>query len=216
MDERPIADPELEAYAAAHSTAEPPWLAAAAAATRRDSTRHGMMVGHLVGRFLSTIVAIQKPRLVLEFGTFTGYSALCMAESLPAGGRIISLELDPAHAAMAQRHIDASPYADRIEIRVGPALDSVAGIAEPVDLAFIDADKQGYIDYYEAAMARLAPDGLIVADNVLWNGLVLDPAPIDDRTVPIQRFNEHVAADPRVQSVMLTLRDGVTLIRRKT
>lgn len=214
IDERPVADPELEAYAAAHSSAEPAWLAAAAEATRTGTSAPGMMVGHLVGRFLGMLVAFGRPQRVLEVGTFTGYSALAMAEALPPGGRIVTLELSPVHAALAQAHIDASPYADRIEILVGPASETLRTLQGPFDLVFIDADKPGYIDYYEAALPLLSRSGLLVADNVLWNGLVLDPEP-DDRTAAIKRFNDHVAADPRVETVMLTLRDGMTLVRRR-
>jgi caffeoyl-CoA O-methyltransferase len=215
MERRSIADHELEAYAAAHSTPEPDWLAAAASSTRATSPRHTMMVGHLVGRLLGILVAVTGARRVLEFGTFTGYSALCMAQALPADGRIITLESDPAHAALAQQHVDASPFADRIEIRVGPALDSMAILAGPFDLVFIDADKPSYLAYYEASLPLLAPGGLVVADNVLWDGLVLDPDPADRNTAAIVAFNEHVAADPRVEAVMLTVRDGVTLVRKR-
>lgn len=214
IDERPIADPELEAYAAAHSSPEPDWLMAAAEATRTGTRVPGMMVGHLVGRFLAMLVAFGKPQRILEVGTFTGYSALAMAEALPPGGRIVTLELLPEHAALAQRHIDASPFAGRIEIHVGPAMETLRGLTGPFDLVFIDADKPGYLEYYEAVLPMLAPGGLLVADNVLWNGLVLDPEP-DERTAAIARFNDHVAADPRVESVMLTLRDGITLVRRR-
>jgi caffeoyl-CoA O-methyltransferase len=215
MPDRPIADPELEAYAAAHTTPEPDWLADAARTTRAASPRHQMMVGHIMGRFLGTLVAIAKPMRILEFGTFTGYSALSMAEALPPGGRIVTLELDPTHAALAQSHIDASPLADRIEIRVGPALESAATLEGPFDLVFIDADKPGYRDYYEVGVRLLAPGGLIIADNVLWSGRVLDPSPDDADTAAIRAFNDHVAADPRVITVMLTLRDGVLLARRR-
>jgi caffeoyl-CoA O-methyltransferase len=212
MDKRPVADPELEAYAADHSTPEPEWLRAAARATEAETDVPTMMVGHLAGRFLSTLVWATGARRILEIGTFTGYSALAMAASLPADGRLVTLELSQRHAAMAQRHIDASPFADRIEIRVGPALASLESLAGPFDLVFIDADKPGYVDYYEAVVPMLAPRGVIVADNVLWDGLVLD-AEADDRTRALQRFNAHVAADPRVEQVMLTVRDGMTLIR---
>lgn len=214
MDTRPIADPQLEAYAAAHSSPEPAWLAAVAAATHAQTDRPGMMVGHLVGRFLAALVAFGRPQRILEFGTFTGYSALSMAEALPPGGRITTLELSPEHAALARRHIDASPFGDRIEIIVGPAIDSVARLRGPFDLVFIDADKPGYVAYYEAALPLLAPGGLLVADNVLWDGRVLDPAP-DATTRGVLAFNAHVVADPRVEQVMLTLRDGMTLVRRR-
>jgi caffeoyl-CoA O-methyltransferase len=138
-----------------------------------------------------------------------------MAEALPPGGRIITLELDPAHAALAKSHIDASPFADRIEIHVGPALASAAALEGPFHLVFIDADKPGYRDYYEIGLRLLSPGGLIVADNVLWSGRVLEPSPDDADTAAIVAFNDHVAADPRVVAVMLTLRDGVLLARKR-
>jgi len=213
MDTRPIADPDLEAYAAAHSSPEPHWLRTAAEATRAGTDSPGMMVGHLVGRFLGMLVAFGRPQRILEFGTFTGYSALSMAEALPPGGRITSLELNPRHVALARSHIAASPHADRIEVIEGPALDSVGRLGGPFDLVFIDADKPGYIGYYEAALPLLSPHALLVADNVLWDGRVLDP--VDDTTRAIVAFNEHVAADPRVERVMLTLRDGMTLVRKR-
>jgi len=215
MHERPIADPDLEAYAAAHSTPEPDWLAAVTAATRSESPLHGMMVGHLVGRFLGMLVAFARPRRILEIGTFTGYSALAMAAGLPPDGRIVTLELDPEHAALARRNIDASPHAGQVEIRVGPAIDSLAALEGPFDLVLIDADKESYRAYYEASLPLLAPGGLIVVDNVLWYGRVLRRDAADPSTAAILAFNEHVASDPRVECVMLTVRDGLTLIRRR-
>jgi len=134
--------------------------------------------------------------------------------ALPPGGHLTTLELSPEHAALARGHIDASPEADRIEIIEGPALASVGRLSGPFDLVFIDADKPGYIGYDEAALPLLSPHGLLVADNVLWDGRVLGAAP-DDGTRAIVAFNEHVAADPRVEQVMLTLRDGMTLVRKR-
>jgi caffeoyl-CoA O-methyltransferase len=175
-----------------------------------------MMSGHVEGRLLETLVHTSGAKRVLEFGTFTGYSALSMAAALPEGGRVVTLEVSDDHAAIARRHIDASPYADRIELLVGPALESLEGVDGPFDLVFIDADKPSYGLYYEAALERLAERGLIVVDNTLWSGRVVDerePDP-DDTTLSIRRFNAMVARDPRVVCVILTVRDGVTLIRR--
>jgi len=214
-EKRPIADPELERYAAEHSSPESVHLRAAAESTRDFSPRHGMMVGGLEGRLLAMLVGISGARRVLEIGTFTGYSALAMAEALPAGGRITSLELDPRHAAQAQAHIDASPHADRIKIVVGPALDSIGRLEGPFDLVFIDADKPGYSAYYEAVLPKLAPRGFIAADNVLWGGLVLERDDPDTDSAALAAFNDLVADDPRVECVMLTVRDGLTLIRRR-
>jgi len=213
-----IVDPRVEEYAVAHSTPEPDRFAALAEETRAATTAPQMMVGSLEGRFLSFLVSMLRPRLVVEVGTFTGYSALSMAESLPPEGRIITCDISEEHVAIARRHIAASPYADRIEIRVGPAIDTLRTIDGPVDLAFIDADKSGYLDYYEDLVPKLAPDGIIAVDNVLWSGRVLDEAPpdeVDEMTPVLRRFNDHVVRDERVECVMLPLRDGVTLVRRR-
>ena len=204
----------IEAYAAAHSSPEPPALAALASETREATDAPGMMVGRIEGRFLEFLVYLSQPRLVVEIGTFTGYSALSMAPALPPGGRIVTCDIDPDTNAIARRHAAASPWGDRIEFRLGPALDTLASLAGPYDLVFVDADKTSYHAYYEAVLPKLAERGVIVVDNVLWSGRVIDPADQTDDTAAIRAFNDAVAADPRVVCVMLTVRDGVTLIRR--
>ena len=173
-----------------------------------------MLTGTVEGRLLEMLVFFGRPQLVLELGTYSGYSALSMAAVLPPGGRIITCEVSDEHADFAQRHIDASPYADRIEIRRGPALDTVQSLDGPFDLVFIDADKGGYADYFDAVVPKLAPNGLIAVDNTLWSGRVADPSETDETTEVIRAFNDKVRDDPRVVSVMLTVRDGVTLARR--
>ena len=211
-----IVDPRIEEYAAAHSTPEPALFADLAAETRTSTSAPSMMVGTLEGRFLSFLVTMLRPQLVLEIGTFTGYSALSMAGSLPPGGRIVTCDISEEHVAIARRHIDASPHRDQIDIRVGPAIDTLKSLDGPFDLAFIDADKTGYLDYYEAIVPTLAPGGVIAVDNVLWSGRVLDDAPadeIDESTRALREFNDRVVADERVECVMLPLRDGVTLVR---
>jgi len=210
-----VVKPEIDEYAAAHSTPEHPVLAQVAAETRAGEEAHRMMVGLLEGRFLETLVWLSGARRILEIGTFTGYSALSMAAALPAGGRLVTCELGAERAAVAQRHFDTSPWADRIEIRGGPALDTLAGLDGPFDLVFLDADKTNYRNYYEAVLPKLADHGLIVVDNVLWSGRVLDPDDDSDDTVAIRAFNDFVAHDPRVVCVMATVRDGVTLVRRR-
>lgn len=167
------------------------------AETRATLRSPQMLSGSVNGRLLETLVFLQQPKLILEIGTYSGYSALSMARALPPDGRIITLEADPEHAAFARRHVDRH---GRIAVREGPALDTIAQLDGPFDLVFIDADKEGYVDYYEAVVPKLAPRGLIVADNTLFDRLVA--------------FNDHVAADPRTVQVLLTVRDGVTLIRR--
>ncbi|MBV8560862.1 MAG: class I SAM-dependent methyltransferase [Acidimicrobiia bacterium] len=211
-----IVNPDVERYAAAHSTAEPPELRAVAAETHEKfGDRAGMLTGHLEGAFLRSLVALSGARRVLEIGTFTGYSAMAMASALPPGGELITLDVSPDHVEVARRHIDASPWADRIEIRVGPALQSLASLDGPFDLVFIDADKTNYRNYYEAVLPKLSPRGAIAIDNVLWSGRVLDASDQTDDTHAIVELNDLIAADDRVECVMLTVRDGVSLIRRR-
>jgi caffeoyl-CoA O-methyltransferase len=204
-----IVPPDLEAYAEAHTTRADPALEALAGRTRATLPLSQMLNGAVEGRLLETIVFLQQPRLVVEIGTYSGYSALTMARALPAGGRLVTLEVSEEHAAFAERHLAAEP---RIELVRGPALHSLAALDGPFDLVFIDADKTGYLDYYEAVVPKLAERGLIVADNTLRSGRVLAPEDEGDRA--IVAFNEHVAADPRTVQVLLTVRDGVTLVRR--
>ncbi|MFV2064985.1 MAG: O-methyltransferase, partial [Chloroflexota bacterium] len=174
-----------------------------------------MMVDEVEVKLLAMLVAISRARRVLEVGTFSGYSAISMAEALPDDGRLITLELDATHAAKAAEHIAASSVKDKITIVQGPALDSLRALEGPFDLAFIDADKAGYPDYFTAIVPLLSNGGLIVADNVLREGRVLDGSSSDPGIVGMRRFNDMVVADPRVEAVMLTVRDGITLIRRR-
>jgi caffeoyl-CoA O-methyltransferase len=189
------ADPEI--HAARFTTPPDHYLADLEEETRASLDNPEMLSGPVVGRLLETLVFALQPKLVLEIGTFSGYSALSMARSLPPDGRIISLENDPEHATFARRHTERH---GRIAVREGPALESIAALDGPFDLVFIDADKAGYIDYYEAVVPKLAPGGLIVADNTLFESLL--------------EFNEHVAADPRTVQVLLPVRQGVTIARK--
>jgi caffeoyl-CoA O-methyltransferase len=213
-----LVDPEVVAYAEAHSTEPPAWLVQVEEETRRDHPMWFMMVGRQEGRFLELMVFGTGARRVLEIGTFTGYSAIAMAAGLPEGGRITTLELDADHAAIARRNIAASPHAARIEVIEGPALESLERLDGPFDLVFIDAEKVGYDAYYEAVLPKLAPRGLILCDNTLFAGSVLPGATgqsaADQRGEALRRFNDKVAADPRVVCALTTIRDGVTIIRR--
>jgi caffeoyl-CoA O-methyltransferase len=210
----PIVPPEIERYAELHTTPLPEHLRALAAETEKSMQFAQMMVGQLEGRFLEMLVFMTGARRVLEIGMFTGYSALSMASALPPDGHIVTCDIDPKAEEIARRHIEASPYADRIEIRMGPALRTIAELEGPLDLVFIDADKTNYRNYYEAALPLLADDGIMAVDNVLWSGAVLDEADTSADTHAIRDFNDYVVADPRVVCVMLTVRDGVTLIRK--
>ena len=198
---------ELEDYADAVTSAWGDQVQALEAKAREELPYPSMISGPVVGRLLETLVFLIQPKLVLELGTYAGTSALMMAGALPEGGRIVTCELSDEHADWAQAGIDASPYAERIEIRRGPALETIAAIDEPIDVCFIDADKPGYVDYYEALVPKLSARGLIVADNTLHGGGALEGDVMHD-------FNEHVMADPRTACVLLPVRDGVTLIRR--
>jgi caffeoyl-CoA O-methyltransferase len=210
-----IAAAEIEEYAAAHTTAPGRDLTVLAQETRAMLEDSQMLSGPVEGRLLELLVHGVQARLVLEIGTFSGFSAISMAAGLPAGGRVITCEIASEHADFAQRHIAASQFGDRIELRRGPALETIADLDGPFDLVFIDADKTGYAGYYEAVLPKLSAHGLIVVDNTLWSGRVLDAQATDASTVALAEFNRRLAADPRVVCVMLTVRDGVTLIRHR-
>jgi len=181
--------------------------------TRQHCALPQMMVGHLEGNLLAMLIKLTGARRVLEIGLFTGYSAIAMAEALPEEGELVSCEIDPKHARIAQGFIDKSPHRDKILIKLGPAIDSLKSLTGPFDMVFIDADKENYGDYYEAVLGLLRPGGLMVADNVLWSGAVLDPQQESDRA--LVNFNARVLEDHRVEQVMLTVRDGILLIRKK-
>jgi caffeoyl-CoA O-methyltransferase len=209
-----IVEPKLEAYAEQHTTAPPPHLEALATELRATLEAPGMMVGRLEGRFLELLTFTLGARSVLEIGTFGGYSALSMAAGLAPGGKIITCEISDVHAEFARRHIATSPYAGSIEVVVGPAIDTIATVDGPFDLVFIDADKAAYPAYFEAVLPKLAPGGIIAADNTLWSGRILDATDQSADTVALRQFNDALAVDPRVVVVQTTVRDGVTLIRR--
>jgi len=204
----------IERYAEAHTTPPPPLLAELATETHETLSSPQMLTGPIEGRFLQQLVFASGARRVLELGTYSGYSALSMAEGLPPDGRIDTCEVDEHHAEVARRYIARSGYADRITVHLGPALETIARLEGDFDFVFIDADKGNYVNYYEAVLPRLSERGLMVADNTLWSGRVVDPDD-DEGTQAIVAFNEHVAADDRVVCVQLSVRDGVTLIRRR-
>jgi caffeoyl-CoA O-methyltransferase len=210
-----IVSAEIETYAEAHTSPPSDALIELAKQTAADrGAWAGMMVGSLEGRFLEMLVFALRPQLVIEIGTFTGYSSISMASTLPPGGRIITCDVDETAQADARRHATKAGVVDRIDYRLGPALETLAGLDGPFDMVFIDADKTNYLNYYEAVLPKLSPAGLIAADNTLWSGRVVDPSDTSADTVAIRAFNDHVHKDPRVICVQLTIRDGVTLIRQ--
>jgi len=207
---------ELSTYAERATTPAPEHLRRVQAETQAELDCPQMLSGIVEGRLLQALLWAAGAKRVLEIGTYSGYSALAMAEALPPDGTVVTCELSPERADFARRHVDASPYGDRIEIRVGPALDTLAELRGPFDLVFIDADKAGYPAYYEAALPLLAPRGLIVLDNTLMGGAAL-PEHDDGReaTRAVRELNQRLAADESVVSVLLSVRDGVTVVRRR-
>ena len=210
-----IVDADVERYAEEHTTPDGELFERLAEETRAKTSAPQMMVGRIEGRFLAALVRLVDARRVLELGTFTGYSSISMASALPPDGRVITCDVDPEATEIARRYMDESGHGDKIEIRLGPALETLETLEGPFDLVFIDADKPNYRNYYEAALPLLAERGLLVADNVLWSGRVVEEDG-DESTRAIKAFNEHVRADPRVVSVMLTVRDGMTLVQKRS
>lgn len=209
-----IVAPEVERYAEEHTTPPPEHLATLADETRATLPTPQMMTGPVEGRFLELLVFASGARRVLEIGTFSGYSALSMAAGLPADGRIVTCEIDREVAEVARRHIEASPYGDRIEQRVGPALEILEELDGPFDLVFVDADKEAYGAYVEATLPKLSERGLIAIDNTLWSGRVVRGEDADERTRALMELNDRLRSDPRLVCVLLTVRDGITLVRR--
>ncbi len=208
-----IVPPEIDAFAEEHTTPPERLLVELSEETKATLPRPQMLTGPVEGRFLEMLVFASRAERVLEIGTYSGYSALSMARGLQPGGRIDTCEIDERHAAVARRYVAESPHADRITIHVGPALDTIARLDGPFDLVFVDADKTGYDAYYEAVLPKLAPRGLIVFDNMLQSGRVVDAPDEDESTRAIVELNEKLRNDPRVVCVLLTVRDGVTLVR---
>ena len=207
-----IVNEEVERYAHEHTTPDPEFFRRLEEETRAISDWPQMMVGPLEGQLLGWLVWLSAAQRVLEIGTFTGYSSISMALNLAEGGRITSLDVNEETTAVARRYAEEAGVADRIDYRVGPALEGLEALDGPFDLVFIDADKENYVNYYETVLPKLAERGFIVADNVLWSGRVVEEGG-DESTQAIKAFNEHVASDERVESLMLTVRDGMTLIR---
>ena len=202
---------EIEAYAERYTSAQGELFDRLGAETRATQTSPQMMVGTIEGAFLAFLVAMTNAKRVLEVGTFTGWSSIAMARALPPDGRLVTCDVNEETTVMARRYAEEAGVADRIEYRLGPAVETIATLEGPFDLAFIDADKGGYIDYYEAILPKLSPGGVIAADNTLFG---LDPDG-GENSQAITRFNEHVVHDDRIEAVLLPFREGVTLIRRR-
>lgn len=208
-----IATEPIEDYARRHTGGEPAFLQSLAEKTRNEMRHAQMLTGRIEGRLLKLLVQISNAGLVVEVGTFTGYSALSMAEGLAENGRLITCEIDPEARDFAQAAFDASPLGGQIELRFGPAIETIRGLNTAIDFSFIDADKTNYPAYYEEILERTRPGGLVVLDNMLWSGKVLDPQ--DDESRVLHELNERISRDERVESVLLTVRDGIQVVRKK-
>ena len=211
-----VVEPTVEAYAEAHSSPNGELFERLAAETHEKTDLPQMMVGLLEGSLLAFIVRLVGARRVLELGTFTGYSSISMALALPPGGRVITCDVNEETNAIAARYAEEAGVADKIDFRLGAALETVAGLDGPFDLVFIDADKPNYVNYYEATLPLLADTGLMIVDNTLWSGSVADPENQDESTNAIRALNDRVLEDERVENVMLTVRDGMNLVRRRS
>lgn len=206
-------------YVLAHSSPPDALLDELAAETARLGGIARMQIAPEQGAFMALLARLIQPRFAVEIGTFTGYSAICVARELPAGGRLLCCDVSAEWTALARRYWERAQLADRIELVLGPALATLRALpAEPaIELAFIDADKTAYRDYWEEIVPRLSPGGVILVDNTLWSGKVLDASVDDADTVALRAFNDHVAADARMDKVLLPLADGLTLaVRART
>jgi caffeoyl-CoA O-methyltransferase len=202
---------EIEAYAERYTSATADVFDRLGAETEATQSDHVMMVGTVEGAFLSFLVHLTRAKHVLEVGTFTGWSSIAMARALPPDGSLVTCDVNEETTAVARRYAEEAGVADRIDFRVGPGIETLAELDGPFDFAFIDADKETYVDYYEAILPKLAPDGLIGADNTLFGS----GGPNERITQAVSEFNEHVLHDDRVEAVLLPFRDGLTLIRRR-
>jgi caffeoyl-CoA O-methyltransferase len=209
-----VASDEIQAYAEAHTTPPSELQQRLAEETRETLRSPQMLTGTVEGRLLEFLVFALRPKRVLELGTYSGYSTLSMAPELPPGGHIDTCEVDETHAAVARRYLDEAGVGDRVTIHLGPALETIERLEGEFDLIFIDADKVNYPAYYDALVPRLSPNGIMVLDNTLWSGRVAEPDDSPETRMFVD-LNAGIASDPRVVAVVLTVRDGITLVRRR-
>lgn len=207
---------ELDKYVREHTSPEGDYLYRLYRATNIHTIHGRMASGHLQGRLLKMLVQMVQPKNVLEVGTFSGYSALCLAEGLPSDGHLYTFEINDEMEDFTRPWIEGSPYADKISFIIGDANEEAPKLGVTFDMAFVDGDKRTYVETYEMVLSLLRPGGYILADNTLWDGHVTDPAyDHDQQTIGIRRFNDYVAADDRVEQLILPMRDGLTLIRKR-
>ncbi len=206
---------KLQQYAENNTTPEPPLLADLNRETHVKFMYPRMLSGHLQGRFLSMLSKIIRPKRILEVGTYTGYSALCMAEGLANDGLLHTVELNDENEGKIREYIEKSGYKDKIRLHFGNALNIIPELDEIFDMVFLDADKENYLNYYKMVFEKISGGGIIIADNTLWNGKVIDKKQQDKETIGIREFNEAITQDSRVDNVLLTVRDGLMLIKKR-
>ena len=209
---------QIDEYIEQHSEPQPEYLDNVVRETHLQMINPRMMSGHLQGRILKLLVEMTRTRRIIELGTYSSYSALCMAEGLPSDGELHTIEIDDELEDFIREQLQSAPHGNKVHLHIGNAVDIIPQIEGNFDLAFIDADKRLYQQYYDMLLPRMNPGGIILADNTLWDGKVLieQPAHNDYQTIAIKAFNDFIATDPRVEKVILPLRDGLTLIRVKS
>ena len=212
-----VVTPELHAYAVAHGTPPDDVQRSLIEVTAGLGSVSGMQISPDQGAFMTLLTKIVGVRFAVEVGTFTGYSSICIARGLATGGRLLCCDVSEEWTAIARDHWDRAGVAERIDLRIAPAIETLRALPAdpPIDLAFIDADKPGYVEYYEEIVARLRPGDVVLLDNVLWSGVVADPTNTDENTVAIRAVNDRVAADDRVEAVVLPIADGLTIARKR-
>jgi predicted O-methyltransferase YrrM len=207
--------PELAHYAGIHTSQESELLARINRETHLEVLQPRMLSGHIQGRLLSLLSSLLKPKRILEIGTYTGYSALCLAEGLPDDGTLITIDVNEELQARVQGYFNDSSYKHQIEYHIGDAMELIPTLPDMWDLVFIDADKKNYLNYYDLVIERMNPGGIILADNILWSGKVIDEAAQDRETVLLRKYNELIQADERVENILLPIRDGIMVARKK-
>lgn len=203
---------EIEEYAKLYTSNEPELLKELAEFTETNMPMAQMLTGKIEGRLLKMLVALMDAKNILEIGMFTGYSALSMAEALPDDGQLITCDIDEEVAKLAKDYFSRSPHGSKISIELAPALETLSNLNQAFDLAFLDADKENYVEYYQAIIPKLKSNGLLVIDNCLWSGKVIEPEAETDKA--IHNLNQLIVTDPRVENVILTVRDGINLVRK--
>lgn len=209
-----IVDSKIAAYCQQHTTAESPLLRQLNRDTHAQVLQPRMLSGHFQGRFLSMISHMAQPRFILEIGTYTGYSALCLAEGLTTDGKLITIDVNEEIESFTNKYLNDSPLKNQIDFRIGDAAEIIPTLDEAIDLVFIDADKTNYQKYYDLIIDKLRIGGHILIDNVLWDGKVINEAARDKKTEAIRAFNDNVLQDPRTKNILLPIRDGIMLARK--